>query len=173
MERRRPSCTPRRPGCSTPRACPTPASAASRGGRRRVAEHAARGRRRKPLPLQRSGSDPDRSRPLRGQANPSGHRRAHGFAASPGWTTVRMATLRFLVAESETHEQREERRASVGRSSGETYLDTLRALAPDAACDLVRPAEAGAEAPGRAALAACDAVFLTGSPLHEDRKRVA
>ena len=77
-----------------------------------------------------------------------------------------MATPRFLVAESETPEQRERRRASVGRSSGETYLDTLRALAPDAACDLVRPAEAGAEAPGRAALAAYDAVFLTGSPLH-------
>jgi len=77
-----------------------------------------------------------------------------------------MATPRFLVAESETPEQRERRRASVGRSSGETYLDTLRALAPDAACDLVRPAEDGAEAPGRAALAAYDAVFLTGSPLH-------
>ena len=77
-----------------------------------------------------------------------------------------MATPRFLVAESETPEQREERRASVGRSSGETYLDTLRALAPDAACDLVRPAEAGAEAPDRAVLTAYDAVFLTGSPLH-------
>lgn len=77
-----------------------------------------------------------------------------------------MATPRFLVAESETPEQRERRRASVGRSSGETYLDTLRALAPDAACDVVRPAEAGAEAPDRAALAAYDAVFLTGSPLH-------
>ena len=77
-----------------------------------------------------------------------------------------MATPRFLVAESETPEQRERRRASVGRSSGETYLDTLRALAPDAACGLVRPAEEGAEAPDRAALAAYDAVFLTGSPLH-------
>jgi GMP synthase (glutamine-hydrolysing) len=77
-----------------------------------------------------------------------------------------MATPRFLVAESETPEQRERRRASVGRSSGETYLDTLRALAPDAACDLVRPAEEGAEAPDQAALAAYDAVFLTGSPLH-------
>ena len=77
-----------------------------------------------------------------------------------------MATPRFLVAESETPEQGERRRASVGRSSGETYLDTLRALAPDAACDLVRPAEEGSEAPDRAALAAYDAVFLTGSPLH-------
>ena len=77
-----------------------------------------------------------------------------------------MATPRFLVAESETPEQRMHRRASVGRSSGATYLDTLRALAPVAACDLVRPSEAGAEAPGRALLSAYDAVFLTGSPLH-------
>ncbi|MDN3567133.1 type 1 glutamine amidotransferase [Paeniroseomonas aquatica] len=73
---------------------------------------------------------------------------------------------RFLVAESETLEQREQRRASVGRSSGETYLDTLRALVPGAACDLARPSEEGAEAPGRDALAGYDAVFLTGSPLH-------
>jgi GMP synthase (glutamine-hydrolysing) len=75
-------------------------------------------------------------------------------------------TPRFLVAESETQEQRERRRASVGRSSGETYLDTLRALAPEAACDFVRPAEDGVHAPNRDALAAYDAVFLTGSPLH-------
>ena len=76
------------------------------------------------------------------------------------------ARPRFLVAESETPEQRDQRRASVGRSSGETYLDTLRALAPGATCDLVRPAEDGAEVPGQVALAAYDAVFLTGSPLH-------
>lgn len=76
------------------------------------------------------------------------------------------ASPRFLVAESETAEQREQRRAHVGRSSGETYLDTLRALAPDAACDLVRPAEEGMQAPDRGMLAGYDAVFLTGSPLH-------
>jgi GMP synthase (glutamine-hydrolysing) len=82
---------------------------------------------------------------------------------------------RFLIAESETLEQRERRRASVGCSSGETYLNTLRALAPDAACDLVRPAEDGVQVPNRDALAAYDAVFLTGSPLHvyQDNPEVA
>ena len=74
--------------------------------------------------------------------------------------------LRFLVAESETSDDRERRRAAVGRSSGETYTDVLLALAPGAACDLVRPAEAGAALPDGAALEGYDAVFLTGSPLH-------
>jgi GMP synthase (glutamine-hydrolysing) len=77
-----------------------------------------------------------------------------------------MTTLRFLVAESETAEERERRRASVGRSSGETYLDTLRSIAPGAACDIVRPVEPGVEVPGQDALGGYDAVFLTGSPLH-------
>lgn len=77
-----------------------------------------------------------------------------------------MTALRFLVAESEAAEDRERRRASVGRSSGETYLDTLRAIVPEAACELTRPAEEGATAPGVAALERYDAVFLTGSPLH-------
>ena len=73
---------------------------------------------------------------------------------------------RFLIAESETPNARERRRASVGRSSGETYMDTLRAIVPDAVCDLVRPAEEGGHAPDRDGLEAYDAVFLTGSPLH-------
>ncbi len=42
----------------------------------------------------------------------------------------------------------------------------VRALVPGAECDLVRPAEDGAELPGRAGLEGYDAVFLTGSPLH-------
>ncbi|MBV9749846.1 MAG: type 1 glutamine amidotransferase [Acetobacteraceae bacterium] len=74
--------------------------------------------------------------------------------------------FRFLIAESETPEARERRRASVGRSSGETYRDTLHALVPDAECGLVSPAEASAALPDRAALEDYDAVFLTGSPLH-------
>ncbi len=73
--------------------------------------------------------------------------------------------LRFLVAESETPEARESRRASVGRSSGDSYLDMLRSIAP-ARCDLVRPADDGAETLEPGALEAYDAVFLTGSPLH-------
>lgn len=75
-------------------------------------------------------------------------------------------SLRLLVAESETAEARERRRASVGRSSGETYKDVLRAIVQEAVCDLVRPVENGVELPDRLGLQAYDAVFLTGSPLH-------
>ena len=74
--------------------------------------------------------------------------------------------LRFLVAESEPPEDRAKRRASVGRSSGETYVDVLRELEPGAACDRVTPADADARVPAGAALADYDAVFLSGSPLH-------
>jgi GMP synthase (glutamine-hydrolysing) len=76
------------------------------------------------------------------------------------------AQLRLLVAESEPLPQREERRASVGRSSGETYHDTLCRLAPGARCDRITPADGGSTLPGTADLASYDAVFLTGSPLH-------
>ncbi|GJD58911.1 hypothetical protein [Methylobacterium dankookense] len=62
------------------------------------------------------------------------------------------STLRFLVAESETPEAREKRRTSVGRSSGETYLDILRRLAPGAACDRIQPADADASLPLGASL---------------------
>jgi GMP synthase (glutamine-hydrolysing) len=75
-------------------------------------------------------------------------------------------TLRFLVAESETPEARQERRESVGRSSGETYLDILHKLAPCAACDRIQPADADTALPSGMSLAGYDAVFLTGSPLH-------
>jgi GMP synthase (glutamine-hydrolysing) len=40
------------------------------------------------------------------------------------------AVKRFLVAESEPREARETRRASVGRSSGETYPNLLAAFVP-------------------------------------------
>ncbi|KQO89171.1 glutamine amidotransferase [Methylobacterium sp. Leaf90] len=87
--------------------------------------------------------------------------------------------MRFLVAESETPEAREKRRGSVGRSSGETYLNILRELAPGADCDRIQPADADAVIPRGANLAGNDAVFLTGSPLHlyeetpETRRTVA
>ncbi len=74
--------------------------------------------------------------------------------------------MHFLIAESETPDARERRRASVGRSSGETYADTLRAIEPKAICSLIRPAEDGGGAPGLEELQAYDAVFLSGSPLH-------
>ena len=74
--------------------------------------------------------------------------------------------LRLLVAESEPPEARQKRRDSVGRSSGETYLEILDKLAPGAKCDRVKPADAGADLPTGDALEGYDAVFLTGSPLH-------
>jgi GMP synthase (glutamine-hydrolysing) len=74
--------------------------------------------------------------------------------------------LRFLVAESEPPEARESRRESVGRSSGETYIDTLRFLAPGAVCHRVKPADRGAALPDQAGLQGYDAVFVPGSPLH-------
>lgn len=74
--------------------------------------------------------------------------------------------MRFLVAENEPPEARAKRRASVGRSSGETYADMLREIVPGAACDRVRPADAQEDSPDAPAIARYDAVFLTGSPLH-------
>lgn len=73
--------------------------------------------------------------------------------------------LRFLVAESEPPDAREERRHSVGRSSGETYLDILGRLAPGATCHRVKPADADSVQPSGDALSGYDAVFLSGSPL--------
>ncbi len=74
--------------------------------------------------------------------------------------------LRFLVAESEPPQARKTRRESVGRSSGETYIDTLRALASEAVCHRVKPADRGASLARGADLQSYDAVFVTGSPLH-------
>ncbi|MEG3165314.1 gamma-glutamyl-gamma-aminobutyrate hydrolase family protein [Sphingomonas sp. PB2P19] len=83
--------------------------------------------------------------------------------------------MRLLVAESEPPEAREKRRDSVGRSSGETYIDMLGELVPGASCDRVKPADADGEPMDRAAIERYDAVFLSGSPLHvyEDTPQVA
>jgi GMP synthase (glutamine-hydrolysing) len=74
--------------------------------------------------------------------------------------------LRLLVAECEPPDARSQRRRSVGRSSGETYLEVLRALAPGAACERIKPADEGEGLPSSEALSHYDGVFLTGSPLH-------
>lgn len=74
--------------------------------------------------------------------------------------------LHFLVAESETADEREARRRDVGKSSGETYAATLRQLRPDAKITIVAPADNDAQIFEPAALRAFDAVFVTGSPLH-------
>ena len=74
--------------------------------------------------------------------------------------------MRFLVAESESPEDRDKRRASVGRSSGETFRDLLLQLCPGVHIDRATPADADADIPSGEAIAGYDAVFLTGSPLH-------
>ncbi|MCC0806203.1 type 1 glutamine amidotransferase [Methylobacterium sp. W2] len=73
--------------------------------------------------------------------------------------------LRFLVAESEPPEAREKRRDSVGRSSGETFVEILGRLAPGAVCHRIMPADADCALPQGETLGGYDAVFLSGSPL--------
>ncbi|MET3826200.1 GMP synthase (glutamine-hydrolyzing) [Sphingomonas sp. PvP055] len=81
----------------------------------------------------------------------------------------------YLVAESETPEERAARRAHAGKSSGETYAATLRQLRPDAEITIVAPADDAAQVYTREEMRAFDAVFLTGAPLHvyEDTPEVA
>ena len=72
--------------------------------------------------------------------------------------------MRYLIAESETADQREKRRATTGRSSAESFAATLQTITPDASCDIVRPHEPDCALP--APLTAYHGVFLSGSPLH-------
>jgi GMP synthase-like glutamine amidotransferase len=74
--------------------------------------------------------------------------------------------LKFLVAESETPEQRDARREHAGKSSGETYAATLEQLRPDAQITIVAPADDDAPVLTKAEIGDFDAVFVTGSPLH-------
>ena len=73
---------------------------------------------------------------------------------------------KFLVAESETATERDQRRKHAGKSSGESYAATLRQLRPDADITIVAPADADATPPTPSDLARYDAVFVTGAPLH-------
>ena len=72
----------------------------------------------------------------------------------------------FLIAESETPDQREKRRATAGKSSGETYAATLAQLVPGCTADIVQPSDEDAVVFGADDLLPYDAVFLTGSPMH-------
>ncbi|WP_082463383.1 type 1 glutamine amidotransferase [Sphingomonas sp. Leaf34] len=74
--------------------------------------------------------------------------------------------LHFLVAESETADERAARRRHAGKSSGETYAATLRQLRPEAAITIVAPADDDADIFQADELRRFDAVFVTGSPLH-------
>jgi GMP synthase (glutamine-hydrolysing) len=74
--------------------------------------------------------------------------------------------MQFLVVESETKEDREARRATAGKSSGETYQATLEQLVPGVTVKRVAPADGDAPEMGKDEISAFDAVFITGSPLH-------
>ncbi|MGO4169553.1 type 1 glutamine amidotransferase [Novosphingobium sp. YAF33] len=74
--------------------------------------------------------------------------------------------MQFLVAESETRDQREARRERTGRSSGETFAETLRQIAAGAQITRIAPADNDAQPLSAEQIAAFDAVFITGSPLH-------
>lgn len=75
-------------------------------------------------------------------------------------------SFRFLVAESETPDEREERRRSAGRSAGESFAATLEQLAPGARVDFTTPSDTHVEPMSADAIGGYDAVFLSGSPLH-------
>ncbi|MGX7705830.1 type 1 glutamine amidotransferase [Methylobacterium sp. Gmos1] len=72
--------------------------------------------------------------------------------------------LHLLVADGNDRAGRETHLSVCDKTSAETYAGILRALAPDARCHLVAPADADAVLPR--ALSECDALVLTGSTLH-------
>lgn len=74
--------------------------------------------------------------------------------------------MKFLVAESETPDERQARRDSAGKSSGETYAATLEQMRPDCTITIVAPADDDPLPMTPDEIAAFDAVFVTGSPLH-------
>jgi GMP synthase-like glutamine amidotransferase len=72
----------------------------------------------------------------------------------------------YLIAESETPDERAARRERAGKSSGETYAATLTQMHPGCAITIVAPADDDAPIFTADELYRYDAVFLTGSPLH-------
>jgi GMP synthase (glutamine-hydrolysing) len=72
----------------------------------------------------------------------------------------------YLIAESETIGERQERRNSAGKSSAETYAATLMQMQPGCKVTIVAPADDDARIFEPKELCAFEAVFLTGSPLH-------
>ena len=79
---------------------------------------------------------------------------------------ARIPLPHFLIAESETPDERRARRERAGKSSGETYAATLQQLQPGCTVTIVAPADDDARVYTPQQLEAFDAVFLTGSPLH-------
>jgi GMP synthase-like glutamine amidotransferase len=92
---------------------------------------------------------------------------------TPAFVAKELFLPHYLIVESETEDERAERRDHAGRSSAESYAATLRQMVAGCRVDIVSPAE-DADLPDEARLAAVDAVFLSGSPLHvyQDRPDV-
>jgi GMP synthase-like glutamine amidotransferase len=76
----------------------------------------------------------------------------------------------YLIAESELPDERAARRERAGKSSGETYAATLSQMVPNATVAIIAPADDDAQTYAPEELAAFDAVFLTGSPMHVYRQ---
>ena len=74
--------------------------------------------------------------------------------------------LHLLVVEGNTRADRAAYREGFGLTASESYARTLTELAPDARCDIVCPADEGANLPGASALGDYDGVFITGSALN-------
>ncbi|WP_328598591.1 type 1 glutamine amidotransferase [Croceibacterium xixiisoli] len=71
--------------------------------------------------------------------------------------------------QSETPNERTERRKRAGKSAGETFAATLRQLEPACSIDICQPAEDEGIDPSKD-LCRYDAIFLSGSPLHVYRE---
>ena len=89
-----------------------------------------------------------------------------GEAFSDGAPSERAVLYHFLVAESETPDERAARRDHTGRSAGESYAATLTQMNPGVQVTRIAPADADAEVLSPARIATFDAVFVSGSPLH-------
>jgi GMP synthase (glutamine-hydrolysing) len=78
-------------------------------------------------------------------------------------------SLKLLIVASETPDQAEARRKSVGAASHETYASTLRTLAEDASIDFVSCVD-GSKTPSHQELRRYDGVVYAGSPIqmHDD-----
>ena len=72
----------------------------------------------------------------------------------------------YLIAQSELPDERQARRQRAGKSSGETYAATLKQMQPGVETSILSPADDDGAMPSVERLAAFDAIFLTGSPMH-------
>ncbi len=73
------------------------------------------------------------------------------------------ATLRLLIADGNDRDGRAKRAEAVGRTTSQAFAAVVRDLAPEAACTLFNPTDAGVEL--EAGLEAYDGLVLTGSTL--------